>query len=328
MRRREFVTFFGGVATLGLPWKAHSQQRSLPVVGFVHLTSPELTKEYVADFQNGLADIGFRDGFNVAIEYRWGQGRNDNLPRLIGDLVDRKVDVIAVLESRLGALAAKAATPRIPIVFMQGADPVRIGLVESLSHPGGNLTGINLFLAEVAAKRLDLLHELLPGAKSIGYLRNPSNPIFAESETEVQAAARTLGITLKFLNVSSLSDIDTQFAEFDEQHVDALFVSSDGFLLSHSEEIAELASRYRVPAIYGWRHAVAVGGLMSYGTYFPDAWRQAGVYVGRILKGNEPGDLPVQQVTKIELLVNRKTADALGLTVPPSLIARADEVIE
>jgi putative ABC transport system substrate-binding protein len=224
---------------------------------------------------------------------------------------------------------AKAATQTIPILFMQGADPVRIGLVRSLNRPDGNLTGINLFLAEVAGKRLQLLLETVPSAKSIAYLRNPTNPIYADSETrEVQDAARALGVRLLWTNASRLSEIEAAFANFIQQPVDAVFVSADGFFLTNSDHIVALAARYAVPAIYGWRQAVALGGLMSYGTNFPDAWRQAGRYTGRLLKGEKPADLPVQQVTKIELVVNLKTAKALGLTVPDSLLAHADEVIE
>jgi putative ABC transport system substrate-binding protein len=328
MRRRDLLSSLT-VAVAAWPLEARAQQQAMPVVGFVHLTSLELTREYLAAFHRGLGDAGFIEGKNLWIEYRWGEGINDRLPRLIADLVARRVSVIVTLESTLGALAAKAATQTIPVVFMQGADPVRIGLVESLGHPGGNLTGIDLFLAEVAAKRLQLFRELLPAAKSIGYLRNPTNPVFAESETsEVQPAARALGIELTFMNVSSLGEIEAAFANLDRQPVEAVFVSSDGFLLSHSDQIAAQTSRRRMPAIYGWRQAVALGGLISYGTNFPDAWRQAGAYTGRILKGEKPADLPVQQVTKVELLINLKTAKALGLTVPQALLARADEVIE
>jgi putative tryptophan/tyrosine transport system substrate-binding protein len=243
--------------------------------------------------------------------------------------VQGQVSVIVVLESTLGALAAKAATQTIPVVFMQGADPVRIGLVESLSKPGGNLTGINLFLAEVAAKRLELLVELVPAAKSIAYLRNPTNPVFAESEAnEVQVAAHALGVQLILLNASNLHEIETAFTNLGQKRVEALFVSGDGFFLTHSDQIVALASRHAVPATYGWRQAVALGGLMSYATNFPDAWGQAGVYTGRILKGEKPSDLPVQQVTKVELFINLVTAKALGVTVPLPLLGRADEVIE
>jgi putative ABC transport system substrate-binding protein len=236
---------------------------------------------------------------------------------------------LVTLESTNAALAAKAATRTIPIVFMQGADPVRIGLVSSLNRPGGNLTGINLFLTEVAGKRLELLLATVPRAKSIAYLRNPTNPIYADSETrEVEDAARALDVRLLWGNASRLSEIDAAFANFVQQPVDAVFVSADGFFLTNSDYIVALAARHAVPATYGWRQAVTLGGLMSYGTNFQDAWRQAGVYTGRLLKGEMPADLPVQQVTKIELIINLKTAKALGSMFPLSLLGRADEVIE
>jgi ABC-type uncharacterized transport system substrate-binding protein len=329
MRRRDLLALVGaGVAALR-PLASAAQQQAMPVIGFVHLHSPELTREYLAAFHQGLGDYGFIEGKNLRIEYRWGDGRNDQLPVLVAELIGRPISVLVVLESTLGALAAKAATKTIPVVFMQGADPVRIGLVETLSHPGGNVTGIDLLLAAVAAKRLQLFRELLPAASRIGYLRNPTNPVYAESETEeVQAAARALGIKLRLMNVSTIDEIESALANVEQQPTEALFVSSDGFLLSHSERIVDLAARHEVPAIYGWRQAVTLGGLASYGTYFPDAWRQAGLYTGRILRGEKPADLPVQQVTKLELLINLKTAKALGINVPQSLLARADEVME
>ena len=329
VRRRDVIRLLSGALAAAPALMSHAQPLPRRVIGFVHLTSLEETHDYLAAFRQGLAGTGFTENANVTIEYRWGLGNNDRLPKLIADLVQRQVSVIVVLESTHGALAAKAATKTIPIVFMQGADPVNIGLVDSLSHPGGNLTGINLFLAEVAAKRLQLLHELVPTIKSVGYLRNPTNPVFAGSETgEVEKAASLFGTSLHFMNVSSISDIEGTFAHIDEEPVEAIFVSSDGFLLSHSDEVVAQVSRHSIPAIYGWRQAVALGGLSSYGTYFPDAWRQAGVYTGRILNGEKPAELAVQQATKIELLINLKTAKALGITLPQSLLGRADEVIE
>jgi putative tryptophan/tyrosine transport system substrate-binding protein len=326
-KRREFLTLLGGAAGTW-PLAARAQQ-AMPVIGFIHLTSLEQTANYLAAFRRGLGDTGYVEGRTVAIEYRWGQGRNDRLSTLVDELVRRQVSVLVTMESTNAALAAKAATKTIPIVFMQGADPVRIGLVSSLNRPDGNLTGINLFLAEVAGKRLQVLLETVPSAKSIAYLRNPSNPIYAESETrEVEDAARSIGVRLLWANASRLDEIETAFANFVQQPVDAVFVSADGFFLTNSNHIVALAARYAVPAIYGWRQAVALGGLMSYGTNFPDAWRQAGVYTGRLLKGERPADLPVQQVTKIELIINLKTAKVLGIEIPPMLLARADEVIE
>jgi ABC-type uncharacterized transport system substrate-binding protein len=273
--RRAFITLLGGAAAW--PLAARAQQPAMPVIGFIHLTSLEQTREYLAAFHRGLGDTGYVEGKNVAVEYRWGQGQNDRMPTLVADLVRRQVSVLVTLESTNAALAAKAATQTIPILFMQGADPVRIGLVRSLNRPDGNLTGINLFLAEVAGKRLQLLLETVPSAKSIAYLRNPTNPIYADSETrEVQDAARALGVRLLWTNASRLSEIEAAFANFIQQPVDAVFVSADGFFLTNSDHIVALAARYAVPAIYGWRQAVALGGLMSYGTNFPDAWRQAG----------------------------------------------------
>jgi len=276
-----------------------------------------------------LADTGYIEGKNVTIEYRWAQGQNDQLPTLAVDLVRRQVSVIVVLESTNGALAAKAATQTIPIVFMQGADPVGIGLVNSLNRPGGNLTGIGLLAAETAGKCFELLLEVVPKAKSIAYLRNPTNRAFAESETrELQTAAHAHGVELLPFNASRPSEIDTAFDDLVRQRADALQVSSDGFLLTHPDQIVTLAARHAVPAVYAWPQYPAAGGLMSYGTNIRDAWRQAGIYIGRILNGEKPADLPVQQATKIELVINFKTAKTLGLTVPLSLLGRADQVIE
>jgi putative ABC transport system substrate-binding protein len=304
-RRREFITLLGAAAA-AWPLGAQAQQPAMPVIGFLHLTSRDETRGYLPDFHQGLADIGYMEGKNVAIEYRWGEGHNDRLPSLIAELVHRQVSVIVTLESTLAALAAKEATQTIPIIFMQGADPVRIGLVDSLSHPGRNLTGINLFLAEVAAKRLELLLVLVPGVRSVGYLR----------------------VKLVFFDASDSGGIERAFREIVQQRMDALFVSADGFLLTHSEQILTLASWTAVPAAYGWRQAVTRGGLMSYGTDFHDSWRHAGIYTGRILKGEKPMALPVQQVTKVELCINQATAKKLGMTVPLLLLGRADEVIE
>jgi putative ABC transport system substrate-binding protein len=327
MRRRDFISILGSAAAW--PLAAHAQQSAMPVIGFLHLTSPETNRENLANFRLGLSDTGYIENKNVTIEYRWAQGRNDQLAMLAAELVQRQVSVIVVLESTNGALAAKAATQTIPIVFMQGADPVGIGLVDSLNRPGGNLTGIGLLAAETAGKCFDLLLEVVPQAASIAYLRNPTNPAFAESETrELQTAARTHGVSLLTFNASVISEIDTAFADLVRRRADALQVSSDGFLLTHPDQIVALAARYGVPAIYAWPQYPAVGGLMSYGTNIRDAWRQAGIYTGRILKGEKPADLPVQQATKIELVINLKTARTLGLTVPLALLGRADKVIE
>jgi putative ABC transport system substrate-binding protein len=326
--RRKFIAALSGSA---FTWSltARAQQPALPVIGFVHITSPETTRESLAAFHRGLADTGYIEHKNVAIEYRWAEGQNDRLPTLVAELVHCQVSVIVVLESTNGALAAKAATQTIPIVFLQGADPVQIGLVNSLNRPGGNLTGIDLLLATVVGKRLELLLEVVPAAKSIAYLRNPSNPVFAESETkEVEIAARAHGVRLLIVNASGPSEVEMAFADLVQQRADALLVSSDGFFLNHPDQIVALAARHAVPAIYGWRQAMAAGGLMSYGTSIIDAWRLAGVFTGRILKGERPADLPVQQITKVELVINLKTAKALGIAFPLSLLGRADEVIE
>ena len=325
MRRREFITLFAAA----WPVAARAQQPTMPVIGFLHLTSLELTRKNLASFRRSLAETGYIEGKNVAIEYRWAQGRNDQLATLAAELVRRQVSVIVVLESTQGALAAKAATQTIPIVFMQAADPVRIGLVDSLNRPGRNLTGINLMWAEVAGKRLELLLELVPAATSIAYLRNPTAPVFAESEArELQAAARAHGLRLMIVNASRPSEFEQAFADIVQQRADALVVSSAVSLLTDPDQIVALAAGHALPAIYAWRPSVAVGGLMSYATSLPNAWRQAGVYTGRILKGEKPADLPVLQPTKFELVINLKTAKALGLTVPQTLQVAADEVIE
>jgi putative ABC transport system substrate-binding protein len=328
MRRRNFIAGLAST-TAAWPLAARAQQPTMPVIGFLHLTSPETNRENLATFRGGLGETGYIENKNVTIEYRWAQGRNDQLPALAAELVQHQVSVIVVLESTNGALAAKATTQTIPIVFMQGADPVGIGLVDSLNRPGGNLTGIGLLAAETAGKCLELLLELVPKATSIAYLRNPTNPAFAESETrELQTAARAHGMGLLIFNASRSNETDTAFADLVRQRADALQVSSDGFLLTHPDQIVALAARYAVPAVYAWPQYAAAGGLMSYGTNIRDAWRQAGIYTGRILKGERPADLPVQQATKIELVINLKTAKALGITLPLPLLGRADEVIE
>jgi putative tryptophan/tyrosine transport system substrate-binding protein len=327
LKRREFITLLSGAAAW--PLAARAQQPAMPVIGFLHLTSLATNRENLADFRRGLEDTGYIENKNVTIEYRWAQGRNDQLPILVGELVRQQVSVIVVLESTNSALAAKAATQTIPIVFMQSADPIRIGLVNSLNRPGGNLTGINLLLAETSGKRLELLLELVPAAKTVAHLKNPTNPAYAEADaSEAQVAARAHGLRLLFVNASRPSEIETAFAELVQQRADALHVSADGFLLTHLDQIVALAARHSVPAIYAFRQATTLGGLMSYGTDFPHAWRQAGVYTGRILKGERPAELPVQQVTKMELIINLRTAKALGLDVPLPLSGLANELIE
>jgi putative ABC transport system substrate-binding protein len=327
VNRREFITLLGGAAAW--PLAAGAQQSALPVIGFAYLTSIELAREKLADFRRGLGETGYVEDRNVAIDYRWAHGRNDLLPTLIGELVRRQVSVIVTLESTQGALAAKAATQTIPIVCMQAADPVRFGLVDSLNRPGGNLTGINLMVAEMAGKRLHLLLELVPQATLIGYLRNPTNPVFAKSEAiELEAAARARGLRLLFVNASRPSDFETAFAEIVQHGAQALVVSPAVSLLTDPDQTVALATRHALPAIYAWPPSMTVGGLMSYTTNYAEAWRQAGVYTGRILKGEKPADLPVLQPTKFEFVINLKTAKTLGLTVPLTLQVAADEVIE
>ena len=327
MKRRQFITLLGSAGAW--PLAARAQQGALPVIGFLHLTSLETNRENLATFRQGLADTGYVEGKNVMIEYLWAQGRNDQLAPLVAELVRQQVSVIAVLETTNGALTAKAATQTIPVVFLQAADPVLIGLVDSLNRPGGNVTGIALMGAETAGKRLEQLLQLVPSAKSIGYLRNPANAVYAEAETrEVEGAARDRGVHLVLANASTSDEIDTAFADLAQRRVDALQVSGDGFLLTHPDQIVTLTARYAVPAIYPYRQYMTVGGLMSYGTNIRDAWQQAGIYTGRILKGEKPADLPVQEVTKIELVINFKTAKALGLTFPLLMLGRANEVIE
>ena len=325
MDRRTFIgTLTGGLVVA--PFAVRAQQPKMPVIGFVHLMSPgSREREVLAAFRRGLSDTGYIEGKNVALEYLWAEGQNDRLSSLVAELVRRQVSVIVALESTNSALAAKAATQTIPIVFMQAADPVRIGLVGSFGQPGGNVTGIILLGVEVAAKRLELLLQLVPVGTSIAYLRNPTNPVFAENETrETQMAARARGVSLLFANVSHQSEFETVFANLVQQKVGALLVSADGFLLSHRDQLVALAGRHALPAIYGWP---APGGLICYTTNFNDAWRLAGVYTGRILKGEKPANMPVEQVTKVDLIINLKTAKALNVTVPNSLLVRADEVI-
>jgi putative tryptophan/tyrosine transport system substrate-binding protein len=329
VRRREFITLLGGAA-VAWPLAARAQEPAMPVIGFFHPSSLENRREYLAAFHRGLRETGYIEGRNVEIEYRWAYGQNDRLPMLAAELVRQQVSVIVILESTHGALSAKAATQTIPIVFMQGADPVQVGLVRSLNRPGGNLTGFDLLLSETVAKRLELLRETVPATTSIAYLRNPTNPVFAETETrEVEVAARTLGVRLLLLNANGPEEINMAFANLAQQQAHALMLSGDGLLnFTYRDQIIGLAASHAIPAMYVLREAVMAGGLMSYGLDQFEAWRQAGVYTGRILKGERPVDLPVQRVTKVEFVINLKTAKALGLTFPVTLLGRADEVIE
>ena len=326
MNRREFVKLAAGVA-MTWPFAAHAQQPEMPVIGYLTPKTAEAGADDVAAFRDGLQAIGFVDGRNVAIEYRWGNNEYGRLPALAADLVARKVKVICAL-SIVATMAAKGATSTIPIVFDVGPDPVALGLVASLSHPGGNLTGVAILLGELWPKRLELLRELVPKAEAIGVLVNPANPNAVPNTTNLQAAAKTFGFQLEVLQASTEQDIDAAFAAIRERAWDALIVGDDPFFQDQGDRLSRLAARDRITAIYPFRRNVAGGGLISYGPRLAAAYRITGEYTGRILKGASPADLPVQQPTAFELAINLKTAKALGLTVPPALLARADEVIE
>jgi len=326
MRRREFIT--GGAATLS--FAASAQQPRVPVIGWLSISSSldEDRPDRLVPFRGGLGERGFSEGKNVAIEYRFAEGRNDRMPLLAMELAARRVDVIVAAGGTPAALAAKAATTTIPIVFSIGNDPVKAGLVASLNRPGGNLTGYTIITLDVAAKRLELLREVIPSVGVIGYLVNPTNPYTGPETNEMQHAARTLGVELHIVMASSESDITAAFATLVRDRVDALVVSADVFLKNRADWLSTLAARHRLPTIYAYRDSVVAGGLMSYGASITDTYRQLGGYVGRILEGENPADLPVLQPVKFELVINLKTAKVLGLTVPDKLLALADEVIE
>jgi putative ABC transport system substrate-binding protein len=327
MRRRAFITLVGsGVAAW--PTMARAQQPAMPVIGFLHSGSPELFAARVAAFHQGLNDTGFVEGRNVAIEYRWAQGQYDRLPALAADLVHRRVAVIAATGGIPSALAAKAATSTVPIVFVAGSDPIKFGIVTSLSRPDSNITGLTAFTSELVPKRLELLHEVVQSATTVALLVNPTNAVAETVLRDVQGAARTLGLQLHVVHASAEADLDKVFASLDLLQAGALVIGTDTFFDGQSERLAALAVRHAVPTIYQTREFAAAGGLMSYGSSLTDAYRKAGAYVGRVLKGERPGDLPVMQATKVELTINLKAAKALGLTVPPTLLGRADEVIE
>jgi putative tryptophan/tyrosine transport system substrate-binding protein len=328
MRRREFFSLLGGAAS-AWPLAARAQQASMPVIGFLNPGSLDTRRDLVTAFHRGLAEAGYIEGKNVGIEYRWAEGQNDRLPALAADLVQHRVAVIVAVDGTAAAVAAKAATSTIPIVFMVGADPVELGFVESLGRPGGNMTGVSALAVGTVAKRLQLMHELMPTAAEIAFLRNPTNPNFSALETrELQGAAVVLGLRLLILNASSASEIEEAFANIVVQRVGALLLGTDPFFISGHDQLVTLADRYKIPAIYPFREDVVAGGLMSYGSHNRDSYRLVGGYAGRILGGKQPADLPVEQVTKIEMVLNLKTAKTLGITFPTSLLVRADDVIE
>ena len=327
MKRREFISLLGGAAAW--PLAARAQQSALPVIGLVHPGSREMAAERPAAFRKGLTETGYVEGQNVTVEYHWLEGQFDRLPALMADLAHRRLAVIATPAGLLASQAAKAATTTIPIVFSVGEDPVKLGLVDSLARPGGNATGINIFTVEVTAKRLGLLHDLVPKSVRIAVLVNPANAPIAETTLrDIPEAARALGLQIHIVNASTSREIEAAFAALVREQADALFVAGDAFFNSRRVQLATLAAHYRIPAAYSLREAVEAGGLMSYGADRADMYRQVGVYTGQILKGAKPAELPVLQSSKFEFVINAQTARLLGIEVPNALQLLADEVIE
>jgi putative tryptophan/tyrosine transport system substrate-binding protein len=328
MRRREFIAGLGSAAATG-PLVARAQQPAMPVIGFLSGWSSKDSIDALVMFRRGLAEVGYIEGKNVVIEFRWAEGHFDRLQAMLEDLVQRQVAVIVIANTTAAALAAKAATKTIPIVFGLGSDPVKIGLVASLNRPGGNVTGVAQLAQDATQKRFELLHELVPEARSIAFIVNPTNAVLAEVDSqEARSAANALGINLLVLNASTPNEIDEAFATMVRERVDAFLTNSESYFMLQRVQFAVLAARHALPAMYAFRQNTEAGGLVSYGTDIIDANRVVGGYTGRILKGEKPSDLPVQLSTRIELIVNTKAAKAIGLTVPPSILVRADEVIE
>jgi putative ABC transport system substrate-binding protein len=325
MRRREFITLLGGGAAVS-PFAARAQQAAMPVVGFLTPTSPDTQADRLRAFRQGLKENGFVEGENIAIAYRWAENQTDRVPELVADLVQRNVTVIATVGDHV-ALAAKAATATIPIVFVSGGDPVALGLVNSLARPGGNMTGVNIFVNEVVAKRLELLRELVPGVARVAVLINPAVNTEATLR-DIATAASTMGLQVQVINANTVDEIDAAFASLVRERPDAVFVSGAPLFTGQRVQLVLMATRHAIPATYAGRQFPEIGGLMSYGANLADAWRQVGLYAGHILKGAKPADLPVVQASKLELVINAQAAKVLGLTVPPQLLARADEVIE
>jgi putative ABC transport system substrate-binding protein len=326
MKRREFITLLGGAAT-AWPLAARAQQPGMPVIGFLNSGSPDTLAQLVAAFRQGLREDGYVEGQNLAIEYRWAGGVYERLPALAADLIRRQVSVI-IAGAPPAVLAAKAMTSTVPIVFTSGGDPVELGFVSSLNRPGGNLTGVSFLVNELGAKRLELLHELVPKAALIGFLANPTRPSSEVETKDTQQAAQRLGVQVHIVNASSEREIDAAFANFVQQRVNALLIGTDSYYLTRRDQLVALAARLAVPTMYNLREYVVAGGLMSYGPSITDVYRQAGVYTAKILKGAKPAELPVVQPTKFELVINLKTAKVLGVTIPLIMQMTADEVIE